>query len=240
MLENLINEELILRKIAETRIIHRFSSAAIGKLRQVVQDPEFKEDLRRMVLTYVGELARDPAFRARMARRAEESLEEFAGDRLSGWLVRRLKEVWRGPLVDLLDREIAQLDRTLDEGMPHFEQVAERFPRAIEARQADIDDALTKMLVGLVHEVDLRAIVYEQLDGVTPRQLEEAFLEFSDDKLSYITLLGGIFGVIGGTLIVWPIASVVLIALGIVLLLAADVVAYRLLHRRWTWPFRDP
>lgn len=231
VLENLINEELILRKVDETQIIHRFTSAAIHKLRSVAQDPEFKEDLRQMVLTYVAEVTREPAFRAKLATRAESSLEEFAGERFRGFVVRKLKDLWRGPLIELLNREIEGLDRTLDEGMEHFGQVVERFPAALEDRQAEIDQVMTNMLVGLVREVDLREIVYEQLATVTPEQLERAFLEFSDDKLSYITLLGGIFGVIGGLVIVWPLPAMALLAAGVGALALADVIAWRILHR---------
>jgi hypothetical protein len=233
VLENLINEELILQKVHQTRIVNRFTSAAISKLRQVALDPEFKRDLRQMVLTYVGELASDPAFRARVAERAEQSLEGLAGDRFRGWMVRRLKDVWRGPLIDLLNRELEQLDITLAEGMDHVEQLAEQLPRTVESHQDEIDRVLTNMLVGLVHEVDLREIVYEQLAGVTPEQLETSFLEFSDDKLSYITLLGGIFGVIGGTLIIWPVGAVVAICAGVAALWVTDKLTHRLLHGRW-------
>ena len=42
VLKNLINEELILEKIEETRIVQRLSSSAIAKVGLVLQDPEFK------------------------------------------------------------------------------------------------------------------------------------------------------------------------------------------------------
>jgi uncharacterized membrane-anchored protein YjiN (DUF445 family) len=233
VLENLINEQLILEKVHQTRIVNRFSTALISKLRQVASDPEFKQDLRRMVLTYVGEITSDPEFRARIAERAERSLEDLAGDRFRGWMVRRLKDLWRGPMIDLLNREIERLDTTMTEGIERLEGLAGSLPRAVEEHQEEMDRVLTNMLVGLVHEVDLREIVYEQLEGVTPEQLETAFLEFSDDKLSYITLLGGIFGVIGGTVIVWPTFAAAAIILGIAALWVTDRVAYRLIHGRW-------
>lgn len=237
VLENLINEELILRKVEETRIVERLSRATIDRLRQVVADPEFKDDLQQMVLTYVGELAADPAFRDAAVRRAERSIDRLAGHRFRGWIVDKLRDVWRAPLIELVNREVEGLESTVAEGVSHLDGVLERFPEALEARRDEIDRVLTTMLLGLVQEVDVRAIVVEQLDGVTAEQLEEAFLSFSDDKLSYITLLGGIFGVIGGTVIVWPVGAAVVLSAGIVLLTVADLVAYRLLRGRWRAPW---
>jgi hypothetical protein len=233
VLENLINEELILRKIEETRIIQRFSGALIDKLRSVTREQEFKDDLRDMVLTYVGELAKRPEFRARLSQRAEASLEEFAGQRFAGWMVRRLRELWRGPLVDVINRELERLDRTLAEGMGHLDDIVERLPLVLEERHEQIDRVLTAMLVGLVREVDVRAIVYEQLDKVTVEQLETGFREFSDDKLAYITLLGGVFGVIGGTVIVFPIGATIVLLCIAAALAGMDVLATRVMRTAW-------
>lgn len=222
VLEKLINEELILRKIDETRLIERLSTATIDKLRAVAADPEFQEDLRQMVLTYVAELTSDPAMRERLAGRIEESVLEFAGERFRGWMLRRMRELWRPRLAHIVNHEIDRLDQTLGEGIGHLDEVFERLPQALEARRDQIDQVLTGMLVGLVREVDLREIVLEQLSTVTPEQLEQGFREFSDDKLSFITLLGGIFGVIGGTVIVWPLPSVLVLAAGVGVLWVAD------------------
>lgn len=240
VLENLINEELILRKVEETAIVQRFSRATIDKLRLVVRDPEFKEDVKHMVLTYIGELAADPEFREATLRKAEASVEDFAGERFRGWLVGKLKNVWRGPLVELVNREIEAMEQTVGEGLSHVDGLLERFPQALDKRRESIDRVLTSMLLGLVQEVDVREIVMEQLGDVTPEQLERAFLEFSDDKLSYITLLGGVFGVIGGTVIVWPLGAAVVLLVGVLGLVLADVLAYRALVGAWRLPWIAP
>ncbi|HJL16785.1 MAG TPA: DUF445 family protein [Sandaracinaceae bacterium LLY-WYZ-13_1] len=237
VLENLINEELIEQKIEETQIVSRFSGAFIEKLQRVVREPEFKGDLRNMILTYVGDLTSDEAFRKNLGAKAEASLEEFGGTKLKGWVVKKLKDVWRAPLIELLNREIERLDDTVDGGLEHLDEALERLPKALDDRQEQIDHVLTTMLMGLVREVDVRAIVVEQLSTVTTEQLERGFREFSDDKLSFITLLGGILGVVGGTVLVWPLPSMaVLLVLG-ALVVAADFAVYPLMGTRF-WPKR--
>ena len=151
-------------------------------------------------------------FRARLAQKAESSLEEFAGSSFKSWVVKKVKAVWRAPLIELINREIEQLEETVDGGLEHTEEVLDRLPNALDKRQEQIDHVLTTMLMGLVREVDVREIVLEQLSTVTTEQLEQGFREFSDDKLSFITLLGGLLGLVGGTVLVWPLYSIVVLA----------------------------
>jgi len=237
VLENLINEELILRKIDETRIVERFSHAAIDKLEQVTRDPEFKRDVRDMVLTYLAELTSNPGFRLELAARVEQGVEELAGSGFKSWAVRKLRTAWRGPLAEVVNQQLEGIEDTLDGSLEHLDEVLERLPRVLEAREPEIDKVLTRMLVGLVREVDVREIVLDQLSTITTVQLERGFREFSDDKLSFITLLGGILGVVGGTVIVWPLPSLgVLAALGVVLTVL-DVAIKPLMGSRF-WPTR--
>ncbi len=238
VLENLINEALILRKVEETRIVERFTEAGIEKLKAVTKDPEFREDVRRMILTYVSELTRNETFRDGLANKAETAVEEFMGPGFRSFLVRRLKNVWRGPLVDAVNKQIEELDGTVDGGLEHIDGILEQLPKALEAREEEIDRVLTRMLLGLVREVDVREIVLEQLATVTPEQLERGFKEFSDDKLSFITLLGGILGVVGGTVIVWPGPSIALMAGALAGLLTLDIIGKRLMESRF-WPKRS-
>jgi uncharacterized membrane protein YheB (UPF0754 family) len=235
VLEKLINAELIEQKIVETKIVKRFSDALIEKLQIVVADPEFKEDLKNVVLTVVGDLVSDERFRSSLASNAEQRLEEFAGHGLRTWMVKKLKDVWRRPLIELINKEIENLDDTLSEGLPHLDGVVEALPLALDKRQEQIDHVLTTMLMGLVHEVDVRAIVLDQLSTVTTEQLEKGFREFSDDKLSFITLLGGVLGIVGGTVLVWPLPSF-LVLLGLAgTLTVVDLLAYPLMRERY-WP----
>lgn len=238
VLANLINEELILQRIEDARIIERLSTSAIERLAEVVRDDAFKEDLRAMILTWVADLTRDPDFRRRLANRAERSLEDFAGEGMRAWMVKRLKSTWRPSLIALINREVEDLDATVTEGLEHLDELVERFPEALAERQDAIDKVLSQMLLGLVREVDVRAIVLDQLATITTEQLEKGFREFSDDKLSFITLLGGVLGVVGGTVIVWPLPSLAVLLAGGLGLFGLDLVAKPLMESRF-WPRRS-
>jgi uncharacterized membrane-anchored protein YjiN (DUF445 family) len=235
VLRNLINEELIVARLREMRLVQRLTTGFIDRLRELARDPEFKADLRHMILTYVGDFASHPETRSRLADRAEKGIEDFAGTRFRGWLVRRLKDVWRPTLAEAVNQEVERLDETLSEAFENLDELVERLPAALETRQEAIDHALGTMLVSLVREVDIRGIVLEQLDTITTEQLETGFREFSDDKFSYITILGGVLGLIGGTVIIWPVASLVVMVAAAALLWVVDRVAAPLMGSRY-WP----
>lgn len=112
-------------------------------------------------------------------------------------------------------------------------------PLAIDQRQEAIDHVLTTMLMGLVHEVDVREIVLDQLSAVTSEQLETGFRAFSDDKLSFITLLGGVLGVVGGSVLVWPLYSAAVLLLLGVILVVVDILAAPLMGEAY-WPKKRP
>jgi uncharacterized membrane protein YheB (UPF0754 family) len=235
VLENLINEELILSKIEETQVVSRFTAAIAEKLRVITKEDEFQQDLRNMILTYVADLTSKKEFRDGLAIKAEQSLEEFAGSKFRGWVVKKLKDVWRAPLVGVLNREIESLEETIDGGLLHMDDILERLPKALEKRQEQIDHVLTTMLMGMVREVDVREIVLEQLSMVTTEQLEQGFREFSDDKLSFITILGGLLGLVGGTVLIWPLRSSLVLASLAVVMTLADVLIHPLMRSRY-WP----
>ncbi len=235
VLENLINEELILSKIEETQVVSRFTAAIAEKLRLVTKEEEFQRDLRNMILTYVADLTSKKEFREGLATKAEQSLEEFAGSKFRGWVVKKLKDVWRAPLVAVLNREIESLEATIDGGLMYTDDILERLPKALEKRQEQIDHVLTTMLMGMVREVDVREIVLEQLSMVTTEELEQGFREFSDDKLSFITILGGLLGLVGGTVLIWPLRSSLVLASLAIIMTLADVLIHPLMRSRY-WP----
>ncbi|MCA8923589.1 MAG: DUF445 family protein [Planctomycetes bacterium] len=233
VLKNLINEELIEQKIVESQVVKRFTDGLIEKLRFIVGQDAFREDLEAMILTYVGELTSDASFRERAARRAERSLEEFGGTAFKAWVVKKLKRTWQAPLLELINREVEELPETVRSALSEVDGVLERLPVALESRQEAIDRVLSTMLMGLVREVDVRAIVLEQLSTVTAEELETGFREFSDDKLSFITLLGGLLGLVGGTVIVWPLQSLIVLALLALLMALVDLAVYPLVKSRY-------
>ncbi|MBN1945310.1 MAG: DUF445 family protein [Bradymonadales bacterium] len=229
--EKLINEEIIRRELEESRLIPRLTAATAEEIHRIVTDPEFISDTKRMIFEYASRLSKSEEFRSELLKTAEERFLYYTGQSMPGWIIGRLKGFWKTPLLRIVDQELDILPDTIDRLAVDVDQLVARLPQELERSHQAIDRTITRVTMSLIREVDVPALVLKQLNTVTSDQIEQAFLDFADDKLSYITLLGGILGLVGGFVIVWPIWSLlVLIGLGL-LLTALDMLLYRQFRR---------
>lgn len=231
VVEKLINEEIIQRELDESRLISRLTEETAREVRRMVRDPEFVRDTKQMVLTYAAKYARSEAFREEIASEVEKRVESVAGSRLAHMVVGRLRGVWRDPVLRIVNRELDDLPQTLDRLVGEVDSALDHIPAYLEAHQHQIDAALTRVTMSLIREIDVRQLITKQLSTVTSEQLESGFLEFADDKLSYITLLGGVLGLVGGLVIIWPVYSIAAIVLLFGILFLLDVALHGVLQR---------
>lgn len=218
VVEKLINEEIIRRELDESRLISRLTAETTTEVRRLVHDPEFVKDTKQVILTYAAKFTQSEQFRSDVAQEVERRVEEIAGTRFAQSLVGRLQGVWREPVIRVVNRELDDLPTTLDRLVGDVDSALDHLPKYLDRHQAVIDRALTRITMSLIREIDVHRVITKQLSTVTSDQLETNFREFADDKLGYITLLGGILGGVGGFVIIWPLYSILaIVALGAVL-----------------------
>lgn len=233
----LVNEEKIRREIEERQLVGRVTERALDRLRELARRPDFVADTKAMVLTFVEKLVNNPQFRERVIRVTEDRVTELAGGSVTTWLADKAREFWFGPLRPAIDRELDNLPQTLDRVLAEFEHILERLPAYLDKRKRTLEETLTRLVMAFVREVDLRGMLDRTLEQVTPEQLEQSFHDFADDKLSYITLLGGALGAVGGLIIVEPVyalGGLGVLALG---LFISDAVLAPMMRSRF-WPRR--
>ena len=230
--EKLINETIIRQELEESELISRLIQETGVEDRRMVRDPKFVRDTKQLVLTYAVRFTRSERFREELIEEVEHRVEEITGRRFATGLVRGLRRVWRGPVVRIVDEEVARLPETLDKLVGEIDEALDHVPAFLEKKHASLDAALTRVVMALIREIDVHRVIRKQLSTVSADQLETGFREFADDKLSFITLLGGLVGFIGGFVIIWPLWSVgvILILLGFLALL--DIIAHAFLQSR--------
>lgn len=230
VIEKLINEEIIRKELEESELISRLIHETGAEVRRMVRDPEFVRDTKQLILTYAIRFTRSERFREELIGEVESRVEEITGRRFATGLVRGLRRVWRGPVVRVVDEEVDRLPETLDKLVGEIDEALDHVPAFLERKHEKLDAALTRVVMALIREMDVHRVVQKQLSTVTADQLEMGFREFADDKLSFITLLGGLVGFVGGFVIIWPLWSTAVIAFLLLSLAVLDVVAHAVLQ----------
>lgn len=232
VLNKLINERLIRKKIEESGVIMKLVESTATELQKLIRDEEFKNDTRVVLFEYLERLIRDEELRDNIKDTMEQKLEDFLGASLKDWILIKFKHIWKDSFFEIADRIIKQLPEIISQVFEEMDIMFEHLPNFILDRKESIENILIKMQMGLIREISIREIVMEQLESVTAENLEVAFREFSDDKLSFITILGGILGVIGGAVILWPVHSLIGISVCVLGLWILDQIVYWFLKKR--------
>src|SRR5690606_23328690 len=86
--KELINEDIIKEKIRESGVVGRYRDMALGVVRGVVEDPDFRGDLKKLASGYVTDVLASEPVRREIAAVAVRKVEEQAGQGLGGVALR--------------------------------------------------------------------------------------------------------------------------------------------------------
>jgi uncharacterized membrane-anchored protein YjiN (DUF445 family) len=85
--EDLINPEIIKKKIHESDVISRYRKQSTAYIKQIIDDPAFRSDLKQWLMEYVNDMMANPDIRGAMARKIlvqiEESIDETSIERVA-------------------------------------------------------------------------------------------------------------------------------------------------------------
>lgn len=225
--EKLINEELIRQKIEDSGILQRITLSLNEKLKELTSDKEFQDDTKKLLTSYIKKISEDTEFRDQIKNISVSKLENVVGKVFKRKLFSKVKDIWKLPFGELVDRIVDKVSELLISIIDDMDIVLENIPHTIDTHSESIENVLLKMQMGLIQEINIRKIITTQLQTISAEQLEQGFREFSDDKLTFITLLGGVLGFVGGFVIIWPIISISFMVVGIIVLVCLDKIISR-------------
>lgn len=225
--EELINEEIIKAKIEESNVIPRYREMALGVTRGVLEDPEFRADLKGLTADYVDQVLASEVVRRKIASVITEKLEAYAGKGLGGMALKAYRFLNEDDFQRRLDEVVQELPQSLDIVLDQMDTLLDTIPEKIEARSQDIEAWATKVVLGFVENLDVYSMVMQNMQQYDEGQLEQLLKRTTNEQLNYIKYLGGILGAFGG-LVIWnaPFALLTLGSIGGVLW-GVDELLYR-------------
>lgn len=221
--EDLINPEIIKKKIHESQAITKYREKATNYIRNVIDDPGFRDDLKALVVAYVDEMIAEPEVRTAIAKtvinQIEGAIEQNSFERVA---LKAYSFMKGQEMQDLVEEALTRLPGGVEKGLDKLDDFLDDLPERIEKNSGTIEDLVTSLLYKLVNQLDVHALVEDNLRQYDEKRLEIMIKNASNDQLRYIQYLGAILGTLGGFVIWQPVASLSLLAVIIAFTLGID------------------
>lgn len=210
--EELINETIIKEKIEASGIIPKYRDVTLAVTRGVVEDQDFRRELKGLTADYLQTVLSSEAVRRRITDFLGEKLERFAGKGVGGFALRAYRFLNEEDFQRRVEAAVREIPSNLDTALDDLDRLLDRIPEKIEARSEEIERWVTKVVLGFVENLDVYDIIISNIERYDERKLEALIKNTSNEQLNYIKYLGGVLGCIGGFVIWRPFISIAVFA----------------------------
>jgi uncharacterized membrane protein YheB (UPF0754 family) len=221
--KDLINPEIIKKKIHDSGVISKYRELASDYIKAVIDNPEFRSDLKQWVVDYVQAMIGDPEVRTSIAEKLIAELDESLEERSLEKVALKTYTFLKGKeMQDIVEESLVRLPATVEKGLIRFDEFLDRLPEHIENESDKIETLLTQILYRLVNQLDVFSLVEENLKNFDEGRLEQLIKGATNEQLTYIQYLGGILGTIGGLVIWQPLLSLAVLTCLFLIVLFTD------------------
>ena len=222
--EDLINPEIIKKKISESNIISRYREKSTRYIKSIIDDPAFREDLKQWVVAYLDEMIADPEIRGALAERILRQIEEAIQDKSFEKVALKAYSYVKGQQMQhIIEESLAQIPTSVEKGLDKMDDLLDELPQKIDDNSEKIETVVTNLLYKLINQLDVHKLVEENLRSYDEQHISNIIQNATNEQLRYIQYLGAILGLIGGFIIWEPLISVVVLLTGFLLILGLDI-----------------
>lgn len=227
--EDLINPDIIKTRIQESNAITRYREKATNYVKTIIDDPTFRTDLKVLVVSYVDEMISDPEVRAGIAgtviRQIEGAIEQNSLERVA---LKAYSFIKGREMQEIVEQALENLPAGVEKGLDKLDDFLDDLPERIEQNSGSIEDIVTNLLYKLINQLDVHALVEDNLRQYDEQRLETMIRNASNDQLRYIQYLGALLGTFGGFVIWEPLFSLAVILMIILVTFGLDTLISRL------------
>jgi len=221
--EDLINPEIIKRKIHDSGIITRYREKSLDWFKNIIDDPDFRTDIKNWVVEYSNDILADPDIRSNLARQVISEIDEALVNRSLEKAALKTYTFLRGrEMQDIIEDAIAEIPSAVEKGLNNLDHVLDKLPEKIDKQGETIEEVVTILLYKLINQLDVHALVEDNLKNYDEGRLENMIRGATNEQLRYIQYLGAVLGTIGGFVIWQPVVSLSLILVLLLILYSAD------------------
>ena len=226
--EELINAEIIKQKIDESGIIPKYREMAVSVTKGVLDDPEFRNELKVIISSYIDQTLGAEEMRTKLVEYTSSKIEDYAGSGLGGLALKAYRMINEDDFQRRIEEAVAKLPNAIDDFLNETDHLLDVLPEKIEERSDDIENAASRMITQFVENLDIYEMIASNMERYDEKRLEDMLKRATNEQLNYIKYLGGVLGCIGGLVIWQPIPS--LITLGVIggFIFGLDVLLFKM------------
>ncbi len=227
--EDLINPDIIKKKISESNIIARYRELSTRYIKNIIDDPEFRSDLKTWVVAYLDEMIADPEIRAALAQRILTQIEEAVHNKSFEKIALKTYTFIKGQeMQHIIEEALVQIPTSVENGLDKLDDLLDQLPDKIDQKSEAIENIVTSLLYKLINQLDVHALVEDNLRSYDEQHISNIIRSATNEQLRYIQYLGAVLGVIGGFIIWEPLLSVIILATlsGVLLMLDQLIFQY--------------
>ena len=226
---DLINPEIIKQKIQDSKSISKYREQATEYIKQVLDDSEFRSELKILLVSYVDEMIAEPEIRSSIAKaiidQMNQSIDEHSFERVA---IKAYSFIKGQEMLDLVENALTKLPGGLEKGLIKMDEFLDTLPQTIDNNSDTIEEVVTNVIYRLINQLDVHALVEDNLRQYDERRIELLIKNASNEQLRYIQYLGAVLGTLGGFIIWKPIPSISLLVLIIGLIVILDFILMKL------------
>ncbi len=226
---DLINPEIIKQKIQDSKSISKYREQATEYIKKVLDDSEFRSELKILLVSYVDEMIAEPEIRSSIAKaiidQMNQSIDEHSFERVA---IKAYSFIKGQEMLDLVENALTKLPGGLEKGLIKMDEFLDTLPETIENNSDTIEEVVTNVIYRLINQLDVHALVEDNLRQYDERRIELLIKNASNEQLRYIQYLGAVLGTLGGFIIWKPIPSISLLILIIGLIVILDFILMKL------------
>lgn len=226
--EDLINPEIIKKKISESDIISRYRAHSTRYVKGIIDDPAFRDDLKGWVVSYIDEMIADPEIRGAIAQRILRQIEEAIQDKSFERVALKTYSFVKGQQMQhIIEEALVKIPVSVESGLDKLDNLLDKLPDKIDDHSESIEDIITTLLYKLVNQLNVHKLVEENLRSYDEQHISNIIQNATNEQLRYIQYLGAVLGLIGGFIIWEPLLSMVVLGTIFFTILALDQLLFQ-------------
>lgn len=212
--EDLINPDLIRKKIEESKNISRYRERFFNQISDITSQPEFRDDLKTWLMKYVSSVVDDPTFRKKVAQQITTEVEGNLENKPFEKAALKTYSFLKGQqLHDLIEETLTRLPESVNRNIDAIDDYIDEFPSRLQINHKEIDEVISNVLFKLINQLDVQNLVEENLRTYDEKKLESMIRNATNEQLKTIQYLGAILGTVGGFVIWQPVVSLTILTL---------------------------